>query len=182
MIAAIVETRILLSIVLSSSAGLLLLKHFPFPDENDVLHLILWHKPLIFAAIKYLYLAMLFTTPFIGCSIGFSLLYIFFVRHERRYPVNALPPYPEPRKRDDLFLIIGELHHPRQPVPAEHPQWLTIPQRGLFTGIAVFGAIGSGKTTCCMYPFANQILAFRSTDPERRAGGLVLEVKGDFCH
>ena len=149
MIAAIVETRILLSIVLSSSAGLLLFKLFPFPDENAVLQLILWHKPLIFAAIKYLYLAMLFTTPFIGCSISFSLLYIFFVRHERRYPMNALPPYPEPRKRDDLFLIIGELHHPRQPVPAEHPQWLTIPQRGLFTGIAVFGAIGSGKTTCC---------------------------------
>jgi hypothetical protein len=182
MIAAIVKTRILLSIVVSASAGLALFKHFPFPDENEVLKLILWHKPLIFDAIKYLYLAMLFTTPFIGCSIGFSLLYIFFVRHERRYPVNALPPYPEPRKRDDLFLIIGELHHPRQPVPAEDPEWLTIPQRGLFTGIAVFGAIGSGKTTCCMYPFANQILAFRSTDPERRAGGLVLEVKGDFCH
>ena len=182
MIAAIVEIRILLSVVLSSSAGWLLFKHFPFPDENGVLQLILWHKPLIFAAIKYLYLAMLFTTPFIGCSITFSLLYIFFVRQERRYPMNALPPYPEPRKRDDLFLIIGELHHPRHPVPAEHPQWLTIPQRGLFTGIAVFGAIGSGKTTCCMYPFANQILAFRSTDPERRASGLVLEVKGDFCH
>ena len=112
MIAAIVETRILLSIILSSSAGLLLFKLFPFPDENAVLQLILWHKPLIFIAIKYLYLAMLFTTPFIGCSISFLLLYIFCVRHERRYPMNALPPYPEPRKRDDLFLIIGELHHP----------------------------------------------------------------------
>ena len=88
--------------------------------------------------------------------------------------MNALSPYPEPRKRDDLFLIIDELHHPRQPVPAEDPEWLTIPQRALFTGIAVFGAIGSGKTTCCMYPLAIQILAFRSTDPERRAGGLVL--------
>ena len=33
-----------------------------------------------------------------------------------------------------------------------------------------------------MYPFANQILTFRSTDPERRASRLVLEVKGDFCH
>ena len=31
-------------------------------------------------------------------------------------------------------------------------------------------------------PLRNQILAFRSTDTERRAGGLVLEVKGDFCH
>ena len=32
-----------------------------------------------------------------------------------------------------------------------------------------------------MYPFAEQILAFRAEDPERRIGGLILEVKGDFC-
>ena len=33
-----------------------------------------------------------------------------------------------------------------------------------------------------MYPFAEQILAYRAADPEKRIGGLVLEVKGDFCH
>ena len=58
MLAAMVEIRVPLSIVLSSSAGLLLLKHFPFAEQNDVLQLILLHKPLILAAIKYLYLAM----------------------------------------------------------------------------------------------------------------------------
>jgi len=42
---------------------------------------------------------MLFTTPFLGCSISFSLLYVFFVRHERRYPLNALPPYGTPETR-----------------------------------------------------------------------------------
>lgn len=46
----------------------------------------------------------------------------------------------------------------------------------------VLGAVGSGKTTACMIPFAEQILAYRARDPERRIGGLVLEVKGDFCH
>ena len=182
MIASIVDTRLPLSITLSCSIGLLLLRRFPFPDQNAVLQLILLHKPLLFAAIKYGYLTMLFTTPFIVCSIGFSLHYIFAVRHDRRYPLNPLPPYPEPRGRKDLFLTVGELHHRRRPTPAEHPQWLTIPQRGLFTGISVFGAIGSGKTACCVYPFANQILAFQSQDSARRVGGLVLEVKGDFCH
>ena len=59
---------------------------------------------------------------------------------------------------------------------------LTIPDRGLYTGIAIFEAIGSGKTSCCMYPFAEQILAYRARDANRRAAGLVLEVKGDFCH
>ena len=33
-----------------------------------------------------------------------------------------------------------------------------------------------------MYPFAEQILAYCAGDKEKRIGGLVLEVKGDFCH
>ena len=33
-----------------------------------------------------------------------------------------------------------------------------------------------------MYPFAEQILGYRAGDPDRRIGGLILEVKGDFCH
>src|SRR3984893_14269016 len=33
-----------------------------------------------------------------------------------------------------------------------------------------------------MHPFAEQILAYRANDPERRPAALVLEVKGDFCH
>ena len=67
-------------------------------------------------------------------------------------------------------------------MPAENPRWLTIPERGLFTGIAIFGAVGTGKTSGCMYPFTRQLLSYRASDPEKRIGGLVLEVKGDFCH
>src|SRR5207247_4845375 len=64
----------------------------------------------------------------------------------------------------------------------EHPRWLTIPERGLYTGLAVFGAIGSGKTSACMYPFADKCFGYRAAEAEKRIGGLVLEVKGDFCH
>ena len=32
-----------------------------------------------------------------------------------------------------------------------------------------------------MYPFVEQILAYRADDPERRVSALILEVKGDFC-
>ena len=73
------------------------------------------------------------------------------------------------------------MHNPRKPVPAKTPSWLTIPERGLFTGIAILGAIGSGKTSCCMLPFAEQILAYKAADKEKRIGGIDLEVKGDFC-
>src|SRR3989475_5179658 len=32
-----------------------------------------------------------------------------------------------------------------------------------------------------MYPFAEQILAYKADDKDKRVGGLILEVKGDFC-
>ena len=57
-----------------------------------------------------------------------------------------------------------------------------IPERGLYTGIAIFGAVGSGKTAACMHPFARQLLRWQATNPERRAAALILEVKGDFCY
>src|SRR5204862_7507350 len=83
---------------------------------------------------------------------------------------------------DERCLVRGEVHAPRTPAAAEHPYWLNVPERGLFTGIAIFGAIGTGKTSGCMYPYAEQLIAYGADDCEKHIGGLVLEVKGDFCH
>jgi hypothetical protein len=44
----------------------------------------------------------------------------------------------------------------------------------------IIGAVGSGKTSCCMYSFTDQLLGYKASDAEARLGGLVLEVKGDF--
>ena len=33
-----------------------------------------------------------------------------------------------------------------------------------------------------MYPYVEQLLRWRAQDPDHKVGGLVLEVKGDFCH
>ena len=57
-----------------------------------------------------------------------------------------------------------------------------MPEKGLYTGLAIFGAIGTGKTTSCMRPFARQLLEWQCHDPARRVAALVLEVKGDFCY
>ena len=48
--------------------------------------------------------------------------------------------------------------------------------------MAIFGAVGSGKTSACMHPFARQLLSWQAKNPERRPAALILEVKGDFCH
>ena len=181
MLRTIVHNRMMLSFGLASSVGYVLLKRWPFPEGDDVLQLIELQRPWLFAAIAWAYTAMLFSTPLIIFSASFAMLYIFAVRTEPALVRNPLPVYPQAGQRQRLCLIVGEIHHPKSIGPAEHPQWLVIPERGLFTGIAVFGAIGSGKTSCCMVPFAEQILSYRASDPDRRAGALVLEVKGDFC-
>ena len=45
----------------------------------------------------------------------------------------------------------------------------------------VLGAVGTGKTSACMYPYVDQLLRWRRDDADRKVGGLVMEVKGDFC-
>src|SRR5215831_16575356 len=113
--------------------GAALYLRVPFENGNDVLQLILLQKPYLFYGIKWAYLAMLFTTPYIAASLLFSLAYIFAPR-ERTVTGSKLPSYPEVAKRDKLFLVVGEVHHAKRPERAENPHWLIIPERGLFTG------------------------------------------------
>ena len=77
MIRHIVDSRPYLSLILTLGVGVLLTRCFPFPDDNAMLLLAAAEKPAIFIAIKYAYQAMLFSMPFIGASMVFSLLYIF---------------------------------------------------------------------------------------------------------
>jgi TraM recognition site of TraD and TraG len=175
------ESRAFISAILAIASGAFLFYTHPFPEEQIFLRVIAMRAPHAFWSFKYLYSTMLFTTPYLLYSAVLSGLYIFTLKARRRVSPGHLPRYPDPSERDDLFLVVGEVHNPRKPVPAEAPCWLTIPERGLFTGIAIFGAIGSGKTSCCMLPFAEQVLAYKAHDKEKRIGGLILEVKGDFC-
>ncbi len=182
MMQRIINSKNLVAFVLAAATGMTLYFRVPFPETNTFLLVMALRSPSAFEVLKYSYTLFLFSTPYIGYSVALSGLYIFALKARQRIRAGRLPLFPDPGKRDDLFLVVGEVHNPRKQVPAENPQWLVIPERGLFTGVAILGAIGSGKTSCCMYPFAEQILAYRSGDSERRIGGLVLEVKGDFCH
>src|SRR6201997_4754515 len=182
MMQKILNSKNFVACLLAAATGVILYFRVPFPEGNVFLQVMALRSPSVFCFVKYSYTAFLFSTPYIGYSMVLSGIYIFTLKAGRRVRAGRLPLFPDPRKRGDLFLVVGEVHNPRKQVPAENPQWLVIPERGLFTGVAILGAIGSGKTSCCMYPFAEQILAYRAGDTERRIGGLVLEVKGDFCH
>src|SRR6185369_9764459 len=138
----------------ASSVGLALLLKYPFPSEDALLSLIRARSLSVYEGLHWTYTALLFTTPYVVSSSLLSFAYIFIVKQDRRRVAAKLPSYPSPGARKDLFVIVGEVHQPKRREPAAAPEWLAIPERGLYTGVAVFGAIGSGKTSCCMYPFA----------------------------
>jgi hypothetical protein len=163
------------------ATGVCLFYTLPFPESAFVFQLISWRAPLALASFRWIYNLSLFTTPYLLYLAALSGLYVATLKYRQRVVPGRLPPYPDPRIRKELFLVVGEVHQPREPIASPNPRWLTIPERGLFTGISIFGAVGSGKTATAMYPFAEQILAYKAQDKERRIGALVLEVKGDFC-
>jgi hypothetical protein len=181
MIRRILYSRGFVAALLALVTGVFLFYRWPFPDQQIFLHVIAVRAPQAFLSFRCLYTACLFTTPYIFYSGLLSGLYVFTLKAHRRITAGRLPAYPEPQKRNQLFLVVGEIHNERKPGPSETPRWLTIPERGLFTGIAIFGAVGSGKTSASMYPFADQILSYRASNKDARIGGLILEVKGDFC-
>src|SRR5437588_2455874 len=181
MIERLLNSRGMVACLLAMATGMTLYFRMPFPDDNLCFELMYLRASPVFWGFKYTYILLLCTTPFIGYSIVLSGLYVFASKIRRPDKPGRLPRYPDPRKRNDLYIVLGEVHNPRRPTPSRDPRWLTIPARGLFTGIAILGAIGSGKTSCCMYPFAEQLLAYRAADKDKRIGGLILEVKGDFC-
>ena len=138
-------------------------------------------SPAVFLVLVYGYATLWFTTPFFALSIVASLATIVAYRYpegERARPLPRTCPraaaITDARARRNAFRNDNGTRAPA-------PTWLTIPQRGLYTGVMIVGAVGTGKTSACMYPYAEQLLRWRAGDPDRKIGGLVLEVKGDFC-
>ncbi len=161
MIQRILHSRHFLACLLSAATGMALYFRAPFPEDNIFLRVMAIRSAPAFLFSKYSYTPFLDTTPYIAYSILLSGIYIFAFKAGRKIRAGKLPLYPAPRKRAELSLVVGEAHHPRKQRPSETPRWLVIPERGLFTGIAIVGAFGSGKPANCMYPFAEQILAYR---------------------
>ncbi len=174
------EFRRQTSLVVSLIAGIGLLACAPFPTGQWLFQILREQRAGVFYLLVGLYNLSLFTTPYWLASAVFSITGRMTGNRKAEARPVSLPPWPD--QQTALCLVVGERHNRRTPDPVENPNWLMIGERGLFTGIAVIGAIGSGKTSCCMQPFAEQILGFQASDPEKRIGGLVLEVKGDFCH
>src|ERR1041385_618768 len=148
MLEKVSNSRTFLSFVLAAITGMVLYAQCPFPQSNLYLQYIALKDPLVYSVLARSYTLFLFTTPFFVYSTVLSGVYVLSFRRKRKQKANSLPPYPNPSSRDDLFLVVGEIHHPTRISRGINPQWLTVPEKGLYTGIGIFGAIGTGKTSC----------------------------------
>ena len=156
---------------------------FPSLDEHPILALVQYHTPDFFSFMVLWY----YLSPFVAvilCGLISVTVWKVWLEGRRRdfAPFAKLPPWPLSADQKAPAIVIGEVHHPVEAREIFSPSWLTIPERGLYTGVAIFGAVGSGKTSACMNPFARQLLGWQAGNPHMRAAALILEVKGDFCH
>ena len=155
---------------------------FPAPGADPVVDFVALHSPRLHAAIRTWHYAGPGLAVIGVWSVAASVGRVWFVRVRPGRRRGKLPAWPVDDDAPAPAVVVGEVHHPVAAREVSDPGWLTIPERGLYTGVLICGAIGSGKTSACMRPFARQLLGWRAGDSRRRIAGLVLEVKGDFCH
>jgi hypothetical protein len=177
----LVRNRLLVSAGLSVATGLVVRSVMQIPDGDPLLRYAAFERPAIYQAFIVSYALFVFTTPFLLLSMCLSFVYIHFYEDQIQQGAGVTPPYPEPELREELFMVLGELHEQVEPVAAAHPKWLNIPERGLYTGTLTVGAIGSGKTRGLLLPAMRQLFGYKASDAEKKLSGIVLEVKGDLC-
>src|SRR6267142_1919389 len=182
MLRRMLDARPLVAMIVAAGVGTWGLSAYPLPMDNVFLEIMALRNPAVLQLLGYTYATFWFTTPFLATSLLLSVLAIVAYHRLPSTRAHPLPQYPLPEHRSTPALVLGEAHFTSTPTRAPDPTWLTIPQRGLYTGVMILGAMGTGKTSACMYPYVNQLLRWRADDPDRKLGGLVLEVKGDFCH
>jgi hypothetical protein len=149
MMQKLLNSKNLVAFVLAAATGMILYFPVPFPKGNIFLRVMALRSPSAFEVLKFSYTLLLSSTPYIGYSIVLSGLYIFALKAKQRSRAARLPLFPGPRKRDALFLVVREVHKPREKVPAGRPQWLVFPERGLFNGIAILGEVGLADLQAC---------------------------------
>ncbi len=160
--------RVALSVGVAAAASIVLHTFWPWPNAVPLLRYFALARSSIYMMVAHGYDVFLFTTPFILCSMLLSLVYVHVYRREVEVSAGSLPVLPDLLSRSDLALVLGEVYQQLRPDPSPAPQWLEIPERGLYTGIAVIGSIGSGKTQGVILPAMRQLFTYRATT--RRVG------------
>lgn len=144
---------------------------------------------LIAVEFPFVWDAITCTFPYLiagaGGLIGWYLYQMIFadlLRVEISYEIEEsdveLPCFPW--REDRLQLIIGLQHEAQSMKLLQKPKYLIIDEKAMFQNVLVTGTIGTGKTASVMYPLLKQALFYEAHDSQKKAGMLVLDVKGNF--
>src|SRR5258708_19218003 len=106
MMQSMLTSKNFVACVLAAARGMALFFKLPFPADNVFLQLMALRAPLVHEGLFYSYNLFLFTTPYIGYSIVLSGLYVFGLTVHKKIRAGKLPPYPDPRKPDQLFVFV----------------------------------------------------------------------------
>ena len=98
-----------------------------WPADDPVLGLIQLYRPALYQTLYVTYCILLVTTPYWVCALIGSLAYIFIGNVRRRVTPGALPPYPAPAARAQLYVVLGEQPIPRSRSPWPHPRGSRFP-------------------------------------------------------
>ena len=134
---------------------------WPAPGEAPALDLVAVYDPALYWAFWLWGWAWPAAGVGVAGSFALSAWDVWGPRGSPAAVRGTLPKWPLNGREAEPAIVIGEQHHPVDPVEVERPTWLTVPAAGLFTGTAIFGATGSGKTAACMRPFVAQLFSWQ---------------------
>ena len=148
----------LLILLCSLGAALIYDHHWPFTQHSDnpVLDLVEDHHPAFYTALTaWHYLAPGVVVLLAGMLL-LSVYRVWIATDGPQAARGALPSWPLSPDDDTLGIVIGETHHPVQAKESSRPGWLTIPEKGLFTGLAIFGPSDPVKPQLACIPLPNR--------------------------
>lgn len=118
--------------------------------------------PVFWEHFKNLYLLFHFLANIIYSHLIYSLLF---------RKAKPLPDFSSYHSSNELSLFIGN-NSLGQPI------YLT--ESSLYQNILITGTIGTGKTSCAIYPFTRQLIEYQANSFENKLAMLILDVKGNY--
>jgi len=97
---------------------------------------------------------------------------------ETKEIISRIPDFPYDNRK--LQMIIGLMHNRFDLERAREPRYLITPEKAMYQNFIITGTIGTGKTVSVMYPFLKQAIFYEADNQNRKAGMLILDVKGNF--
>jgi len=126
-------------------------------------HNICEEHPIFWNHFKNLYLLFHLLANLIYSHLLYSL---FFRKSKFSTDTTSIIP-----SKNDLALFIGN---------KLSGESIYLPESSLYQNILITGTIGTGKTSCAIYPFTKQLIKYQADSLEKKLAMLILDVKGNY--